>query len=101
MATLQAYNYTDLMIAMQIPPEYCTGTLKVTFSPSSGTPVSVDTTDYDSSTGIVIATLTQAQSANLHGIVGVQINGFLNSMRWASEIAYFQCDNNLYEEILS
>ena len=101
MATLQAYNYTDLMIAMQIPPEYCTGTLKVSFVPSSGFPVSVDTTDYDPATGIVGATLTQAQSANLHGIVSVQINGKLNGMRWASEIAYFRCDNNLYGEVMS
>lgn len=97
----QAYTFTDLSVVLKIPPEYCTGTLYVTFSPSSGTPVTVTTTNYNASTGEVSVTLTQAQSAGLHGIVGVQINGLLNSERWASEICYFQCGNNLYEEVLS
>ena len=97
----QAYTYTDLQVVLKIDPAYCTGTLYASFAPSSGTPVEVTTTDYNAETGEVLVALTQAQSANLHGIVGVQLNGFLNSKRWASEICYFRCDSNLIGRTLS
>ena len=97
----QAYNYTDLQVVLKIDPQYCTGTIKAAFQPTFGQAVEVDTTDYNPSTGEVLVSLTQAQSANLHGIVAVQLNGFLNSKRWASEICYFRCGNNLIGEVLS
>lgn len=97
----QAYTYTDLQIVLKIDPAYCTGTLKAAFEPSSGSPVEVDTTDYDANTGEVLVSLTQAQTANLHGIVAVQLNGFLNGLRWASEKCYFQCEKNLIGRTLS
>ena len=97
----QAYNYTDLQVVLKIDPVYCTGTLKAAFTPSSGTSVEVDTTDYNPSTGEVLVSLTQAQSANLHGIVTLQLNGFYNSLRWASKQVFFRCDNNLIGRVLS
>ena len=70
------YTYTDLLVTFVIDPDYCTGTLYAAFTPSSGTPVEVTTTDYNAVTGEVNVSLTQAQTAGLHGIVGIQLNGF-------------------------
>lgn len=97
----QAYNYTDLQVVLKIDPEYCVGTLRACFEPASGTAVEVTTTDYNAATGEVLISLTQAQSVNLHGIVALQLNGFLAGARWASEKVYFNCGNNLIERILS
>ena len=97
----QAYNYTDLQVVLKIDPQYCTGTIKAAFQPTFGQAVEVDTTDYNPSTGEVLVSLTQAQSANLHGIVAVQLNGFYNSLRWASKQVFFRCGNNLIGRVLS
>ena len=97
----QAYTYTDLMVVLKIDPQYCVGTIYANFSPSSGTPVEVTTTDYNPSTGEVLVTLTQAQTANLYGIVTVQLNGFLNGNRWASEQVVFLSGNNLLGRVIS
>ena len=98
---MDAYNYTDLQVVLKINPVYCTGTLYAKFEPSSGTGVEVTTTDYNPSTGEVLVSLTQAQSATLHGIVSLQLNGFYNSLRWASKKVFFRCDNNLIGRVLS
>ena len=97
----QAYNYTDLEVVLKIDPAYCTGTIYASFTPSTGQAVEVTTTNYDVNTGEVFISLTQAQSKNLYGIVAVQLNGFLNSKRWASEKCYFTCGDNLIARTLS
>ena len=95
------YTYTDLLVTFVIDPDYCTGTLYAAFTPSSGTPVEVTTTDYNAVTGEVNVSLTQAQTAGLHGIVGIQLNGFKDSKRWASEICYVRILDNLIGRTLS
>lgn len=94
------YTYTDLLVTFVIDPDYCTGTLYAAFTPSSGTPVEVTTTDYNAVTGEVNVSLTQAQTANLHGIVGIQLNGFKDGERWASEICYVRVGDNLIGRVL-
>ena len=101
MATLQVYNYTNLALTLKIDPEYCTGTIYVSFSPASGIPVEITTQNYDAGTGEINVELTQAQSAGLNGIVAIQANGFKNSKRWATQKAYIQCDQNLIDRVLS
>ena len=94
------YNYTDLQVTFVIDPEYCTGTIYAAFVPSSGIPVEVTTTDYNAVTGEVNVSLTQAQTANLQGIVGIQLNGFKDSKRWASEVCYVSVVDNLSGRVL-
>lgn len=96
----QAYTYTDLQVVLKIDPTYCTGTLYATFEPSTGETVEVTTTSYTSA-GLVTVSLTQAQSAKLFGVVAVQLNGFLNSKRWASKKCYFQMGENGITRTLS
>ena len=51
-------------------------------------------------TGEVNVSLTQAQTANLQGIVGIQLNGFKDSKRWASEVCYVSVVDNLIGRVL-
>lgn len=96
----QLYNYTDLLVTFVIDPEYCTGTLYAAFAPTFGQVVEATTTDYNAVTGEVNVSLTQAQTANLHGIVGIQLNGFKDGERWASEICYVRVGDNLIGRVL-
>ena len=97
---MDSFTYTDLQVILKIDPTYCAGTLRVAFETSNEVVV-VDTTEYNPHTGDVSVRLTQAQSAKLYGIVAVQVNGFLNGARWASEKCYFRCDNNLIRRALT
>ena len=97
----QAYNYTDLQVVFKIDPMYCTGTIYASFSASTGGSVEVTTTSYNTTTGEVTVSLTQAQTVYLYGIITAQLNGKLNSKRWASKKVYFQMGENLIQRTLS
>lgn len=97
----QAYNYTDLQVVLKIDPMYCTGTIYATFTPSTGGSVEVTTTNYNTTTGEVTVSLTQSQTSGLYGVIAAQLNGFLNSKRWASKKVYFQMGENLIGRTLS
>ena len=96
----QAYTYTDLQIVFKIDPIYCTGTIYAGFEPAVGTPIEITSSDMNPETGEILISLTQAQTEEMHGVVAVQLNGFLNGARWASEKCYFRCGNNTIRRIL-
>lgn len=97
----QAYTYTDLQVVLKIDPSYCVGTLRASFEPSTGEAVEVTTSTYNTSSGEVTVSLTQAQTAKLFGVVAVQLNGFKSSKRWASKKCYFQMGENGIARTLS
>ena len=102
MAQAQAFTYTDLAVILRIDPEFCTGTIYASFDSSSGEGrIKKTVADYNPHTGDVLVLLTQAETKKLRGIVTVQLNGFLNGMRWGSQQCYFTSDDNLLEEVLT
>ena len=82
-----AYNYTDLTVIMTIDPSWLAdgGTVYVGLESIGGNAVEVTTTDYNPTTGVIVATFPQNVTAQLGGVSWVQCNGFLNGARWASE----------------
>lgn len=98
-----AYNYTDLTLQMKIDPQWLAdgGTVYVGLVPDTGTSIEVTTTSLNPSEGIIVATVPQNQSKNLHGVVRVQCNGFLNGARWATEKKLIYVGENTIERTLT
>ena len=98
-----AYTYTDLTLKMKIDPRWLEdgGTVYVGLEPSTGTAIEVTTTEFDTNTGIITVTLTQAQTAQLNGITTVQVNGFLDGARWATEKVVIRVDQNVIRRVIS
>lgn len=98
-----AYNYTDLTLQMKIDPQWLAdgGTVYVGLVPDTGSAVEVTTTSFNQEDGIIVATLTQNQSKNLHGVVRVQANGFLNGARWATEKKLMYVGENTIGRVIS
>ena len=91
---LEGYNYTDLIVVVQIDPTYCTGTLRASLESVSGGSVELSTLNYNVVNGEVVIALTQVQSAALYGVTAIQIHGFLSGARWASKKVYVVIGKN-------
>lgn len=98
-----AYTYTDLTIRMKIDPRWLAdaSAVYVGLESTNALPIEVTTTDFDTTTGIITATLTQAQTAELNGVTKVQCNGFLNGARWATEKVPIRVDQNVIRRVIS
>lgn len=98
-----AYTYTDLTVKLKIDPGWLAdnGTIYVGLQPTHGTTVEVTASNVNTSTGVITATLTQAQSATLFGRVWIQANGFLNGARWATEAIPVTIRKNTIERVIA
>lgn len=98
-----AYTYTDLTLKMKIDPKWLADASEVYVGlESANAPtVEVTTTEFDTATGIITATLTQAQTAKLNGVTKVQVNGFLDGARWATEKVAIRVDQNVIRRVIA
>ena len=98
-----AYTYTDLTVKLKIDPAWLADSTKVWVALQSvnGEAVEVETTNFSTSTGVITATLTQAQSAKLFGMTYVQANGFLDGERWATEKQTIYVDQNTIRRVVT
>lgn len=98
-----AYTYTDLTIKLKIDPLWLadSATVFVSVQPQNGETVEVETSDIDTTSGVISATLTQTESAKLFGWCRVQANGFLNGERWATEVKRIYIEQNTIRRVIA
>ena len=98
------YNYTDLTLLLTVNKDYLADQedIHVTFQKVDGSilDLTLSSSDYDITTGVITVDLSQQQTSTILGIISVQVNGFLNGKRWASNIARVSFNQNLLKQIL-
>jgi len=98
-----AYTYTDLTVKLKIDPVWLadSATVFVAIQPQNGETVEVETSDFNTTSGVITATLTQTESSKLFGWCRVQANGFLNGERWATEAKRIYIEQNTIRRVIA
>ena len=97
------FNYTDLELTLTVDPGYLDRLENVYVSIETEDirlSIKADPADIDPETDTVRLELTQEVTGKLQGRALVQVNGFINGKRWASEQGQIMFRRNLLEEVV-
>lgn len=98
------FNYTDLTLALTVDAGFLSELEDVYITIETAAvalTIQVDPDDIDVQTGEIKIELTQEQTGKLLGKALVQVNGFLNGSRWASEQGVIMFKRNLLSKVVS
>lgn len=97
------FNYTDLELTLTVDAEYLSraeGVYVSVETDAAALKLPVSSGDIDTETGEIRVILTQEMTGQLLGKALVQVNGFINGRRWASEQGTIMFRRNLLMEVI-